>query len=772
MIRNSRILELVFVSMIGLVAAQSAAAQVASSPGGPPTVAPASTQDADADMGSARKLYEITKASSPEITVDGRLNETAWSESLSIELLYEWQPGENIEPPVKTVAHVLYDDTHLYVGFRAFDPDPSAIRAHYMDRDEVSTFVQDDHVVFQVDTFDDQRRAFQFRVNPYGIQADAIFSQAQGEDFSWDVVWRSAGSIDEQGWSVELAIPFHQLRFPKTESVQTWGVDFGRSYPRTVRHRISASPFSRSNNCLLCQVPRIVGFKGLSPGLGLELAPTVTVNRIDKAPQLGADLESGDEDTEAGLSIRWSPTTSLTLNATINPDFSQVEADAAQLQVNERFALLFPEKRPFFLEGADFFGTPILTHFTRSIANPEWGLKLTGKLGGSAIGLLAARDEINNIILPANNFTRLTTLDGKVDNAVARWRRDVGAASNIGLMLTDREGDGGYFNRVATADGDIFFNARNRFQWQASVSDTQYPLEAALDLGQPVDSFGGQALQGIYFYGDRLWNGSLGYRTFSRGFRADSGFVPRVDFKTWRGDLFRTFWGEEEDWYTNAQLGVIALRTVDHNGRLTDQKVQLLSSVSGPLQSSFNFSVANQDQISGDTLFEDLPQYNAGVEMQPTGSIRFEIEADWGEAVDFVNSRQGDLRQLELGLELKLGDHMNAQVELLQRDLDVEGGRLFRAELAQMQLIYQFDARMFVRGIFQYEEIDRDPALYLEPPGPNFEQLFSQLLFSYKINPQTVAFLGYTETRLGLDGSDLEPLDRALFFKLGYAWIR
>ena len=762
MARISRILEFGFMLMVGLSAAQVGLAQ------GEPVQSEAA-QDPSAHE---RRLYQITKSTSPAITIDGRLDEAAWTDGLSLDLLYEWEPGENIEPPVKTRVYVLYDDTHLYVAFRAYDPDPSAIRAHFMDRDEVSTFVQDDHVVFQVDTFDDQRRAFQFRVNPYGIQADAVFNQAVGEDFSWDVVWRSAGSIDDQGWSAELAIPFHQLRFPKSEEAQTWGVDFGRSYPRLVRHRIAANPFSRSNNCLLCQVPRIAGFEGLSPGLGLEIAPTVTVNRVDVAPELGADLESGDEDTEAGLSIRWSPTTSLTLNATLNPDFSQVEADAAQLQVNERFALQFPEKRPFFLEGADFFGTPIETLFTRSIANPEWGLKLTGKMGASAIGFLAARDEINNVLLPANNFTRLITLDGGVDNAVARWRRDIGDASNFGLMITDREGDNGYHNRVATADGDIFFNPRNRFQWQASVSDTQYPLEAALNLGQPADAFGGQALQGIYFYGDRLWNGSLGYRTFSRGFRADSGFVPRVDFETWRGDLFRTFWGEEDDWYTNAYLGFLALRTVDQNGRLTDQKLQLSSSVSGPLQSSFNFSVANQDQISGDLLFEDLAQYNAELEMQPSGSVRLGIEADWGEAVDFVNSRQGDLLQLEFELELKIGDHMNAQVELLQRDLDVEGGRLFRAELAQMQLVYQFDARMFIRGIFQYESIDRDPSLYLQPTGPDFEELFSQLLFSYKINPQTVAFLGYTETRLGLDGSDLELDDRALFFKLGYAWIR
>ena len=721
---------------------------------------------------SERTLYRIQRIDSPTITVDGNLDEPAWQQALKVSLSYEWEPGENIAPPVETEALVLYDHTRLYVAFRAFDPEPDSIRAHYMDRDEVGTFVQDDHVVFQVDTFDDQRRAFQFRVNPFGIQADAVFSQGSGEDFSWDVVWHSAGRIDEQGWTAEIAIPFHQLRFPETDGEQVWGFDFGRSYPRTVRHRISANAFERGNNCLLCQVPRVAGFEGLSPGLNLEIAPTVTVNRIDTAPVPGADLESGDEETEGGLSIRWSPTTSLTLNATINPDFSQVEADAAQLQVNERFALQFPEKRPFFLEGADFFSTPIQTLFTRTIADPEWGIKLTGKLGSSAIGLLAARDEINNVLLPANNSNRLVTLDGRVDNAVARWRRDVGDSSNIGLMVTDRDGENGYFNRVATLDGDIFFDERSRFQWQAASSETQYPLDVAMAYDQRLDAFSGHSLQGIYFYSDRLWDGSLGYRTFSEGFRADAGFVGRVDFETWRGDLNRTFWGDEEDWYTSARVGGLFIHTQDQAGRLTDRKVELSGSVEGPLQSSIEAAVANQDQISFGTLFEDLRQYNVEVAMQPTGKLRFELEWDWGDAVDFVNGREGDLLQSQLELELKIGDHLNAQVEWLQRDLDVEGGRLFRAELAQMQLVYQFDARMFIRGIFQHESIDRDPALYLRDPGPDVDKLFSQLLFSYKINPQTVAFLGYTETRLGLDGSDLELDDRALFFKLGYAWIR
>lgn len=720
-----------------------------------------------------RATYTIAPSSALALDIDGRLDEAAWQQALTVELAFEWQPADNTAPPVRTLAYVLFDETHLYVGFRAFDPDPSQIRAHLMDRDEIGTFIQDDHVVFQVDTFDDQRRAFQFRVNPYGIQADAIFSQsAGGEDFSWDVIWRSAGHIDDEGWSAEIAVPFHQLRFPKTDAVQTWGFDFGRSYPRTVRHRLSANAFPRGNNCILCFVPRVSGFEGFEPGLNLEVAPTVTVARTDSAPIFGADLDSGDEDLEGGLSVRWSPTTSLTLNATINPDFSQVEADAAQLEVNERFALQFPEKRPFFLEGADFFRTPIETLFTRSIADPDWGVKLTGKVGDSALGVLLAEDSINNFAIPDNNGTSVFSLDQSVLNSVLRWRKDVGGASALGIMLTNREGEDGYFNRVATVDGDFRLSERSRFQLQAAGSETQYPLEFAQAVGQDTDAFSGYAVQGLYFYGDRDWAGSFGYRTFSPDFRADAGFIPRTNFKTWRGDINRVFWGEDDDWYSNYQFGLLALRTEDHDGRLTDQRVAFSGGLEGPLQSEIEFQIANQDQISGDQFFEDLLQYNVEVEMQPTGKFRFEVELDWGDGVDFSFDRQAETFTFSTEFELKIGDHLNAQLEYLNFELDVDAGRFFTAELGQMQLVYQFDARTFIRGIFQYRTLDLEPEQTPVPNLPDIESLFTQLLFSYKINPQAVAFLGYSENREGFAGSSLELEDRSFFFKLGYAWIR
>ena len=263
--------------------------------------------------------------------------------------------------------------------------------ARLADRDAA---YQDDFVGVVLDTFNDERRAFQFRVNPLGVQADANFSELEGyEDFSWDAIWASAGKITDFGYTVEVAIPFNQLRFPKGGAELTMGFEADRSWPRNVRHRMSTHVRDRDRNCILCQFNKLSGFQSISPGKNLEFDPTLTVQRsdaMDMAAFPEGELESGKVKVEPGISARWGVTPNLMLNATVNPDFSQVEADAAQLDINTRFALRYPEKRPFFLEGGDFFLTPLEMVFTRSVADPLWGGKVTGKIGANAVGVFSA----------------------------------------------------------------------------------------------------------------------------------------------------------------------------------------------------------------------------------------------------------------------------------------------------------------------------------------------------------------------------------------------
>ena len=520
------------------------------------------------------------------IRIDGMLDETAWESAVSIPLKYECLPGDNIEPPVRTEALVSYDEDYLYIGFRAWDDGSSSIRAHLMDRDDIQAFVQDDHVGFMIDTFNDERRAFQFRINPLGVQVDGIFSELDGiEDFSWDIIWSSVGRITDEGYIVEVAVPFNQLRFPSSAEPQTWGIVAFRSWPRSVRHRIRSHAFDRGRSCVLCQINKVEGFREMSAGRNIELVPTTTARRTDRREALsGNRFDEGDIDTEFGFSGRWGITSNMILNATVNPDFSQVEADEAQLEGNERFALFFEEKRPFFLEGLDFFQTPLQAVFTRTVIDPRAGFKVTGKTGSNAIGAFAAQDRGNRLILPSNQQSRSVLLDDDVTSGVVRYRRDVGSGSAIGGLYTGREGNN-YKNHLGGLDAFLRLSDANTVSLQVLRSSTVYPDSFQTVLGQPDGTLTGSGITASFAHSSRNWQIGVAYEDLSPGFRADGGFVPRADTRESSATISRLFWSNGASWFSQLSAGVTASRTYNYDRQKTDQQINVQGLYQGPLQS-------------------------------------------------------------------------------------------------------------------------------------------------------------------------------------------
>ena len=643
-----------------------------------------------------------------------------------------------------------------------------------MDRDEIDTFVQDDHVVIGLDTFNDERRAFQFRVNPLGVQADAVFSETDGiEDFSFDLIWDSAGRIADSGYVIEIAIPLNQLRFPTGGGEMTWGVDLGRSYPRSNRHRIANTPRPRDVSCVLCTAAKVTGFSGVEPGRNLILTPTLTANRTDRQEDFPeGDLVSGGEDFDPGFSVRWGVTPNMTLSGTVNPDFSQVEADVAQLDVNQRFALFFPEKRPFFLEGVDTFSTLIDAVFTRTVVDPDWGAKLTGKQGKHTLGLFATRDKFNSFIIPGRDSSDFASLDQEVDGQVLRYRRDVGKGSTLGLIYTGRESDD-YHNRVGGVDGFLRFSDTDTINFQYLVSDTLYPVSVAQDFGQPAEAFDDDALEILYSHQDRNWYWFARWRDFGPEFRADFGFEPQVDIQRGALVLGRNIWpGDDADtWWSQANVEAYLIRNESHDGQLLDEFTALSGSVSGPLQSYLWAEVSRESQFFDGILHEDLDDVAVYFEVQPTGKLRLELFGRLGEAVDFTNNQEADELVAEASVETKVGRHLNLQLDHALQRLEDDDGELFTANLTQLRAVYNFSTRMFARAILQYRDVSRDPTNFVVPVEPELERLFSQLLFSYKLNPQTVLFVGYSDARLGVQDVSLTQTDRTIFVKLGYAWV-
>jgi hypothetical protein len=645
------------------------------------------------------------------------------------------------------------------------DPDPARIRARYAQRDRAA---QDDHVSLLLDPFRDHRRGFEFRVTPLGVQTDAMYTGGE-YDLSWDATWRSAGRITPEGYVVEAAIPFRALRFPRTRTPQTWGVIVGRSYPRGTHHQLRSVRTDRDNACLLCQASRMAGLAAVSPGRNVDLAPTLTLNREDAPGTPTGPLRAGDPRSDVGITARWGITSSLSGAATINPDFSHVEADAARLSVNQRFALFFPERRPFFLEGSEVFQSPVPAVFTRTLVDPLGGAKVTGKEGAHTMGVFTAADRVNTLLFPSNQGSAQTLLDEPVTTGVLRYRRDVGQSSSVGVLFTER-GSGDYHNRVGGIDGWLQFTGTTSLAFQLLRSGTRYPGALAEEFGQPRQAFSGSNALVRVNHESRHLSGSLGWQHAGAGFRADAGFVPRVDVRGPTAQLEYVLWGNAaRDGFDRLSLGGVYERLVNGEGELTDRSLALMASYAGPLQTHATVVGARETRRVGAEVVS-VPSFEMLVRSRPSGALGLRLAAVAGRWFDFDNG--GSARNWELGpgLDLRLGRHLSAGTSYAVQRMSRDGVRLFAASVAEARLTYDFDTRASVRTVLQHQVTHFNPALYSVPVPERDESLFAQWLFSYRLNPQTVLYAGYSDDRAQDGPRPLVRTGRAFFLKLGYGW--
>ncbi|HMS03821.1 MAG TPA: DUF5916 domain-containing protein, partial [Gemmatimonadaceae bacterium] len=405
------------------------------------------------------------------VVIDGRLDEAAWARAARLDGFRQYQPVDSRAAEDSTVVLLWYSSTALHVGVLAYDREPSGVRATVSDRDNIGN---DDAVTIFLDTFNDRRRAYFFGVNPYGVQDDGVrseggFSTSTGmggsTDRNPDFIWQSKGERTDFGWTAELRIPFKSLRWVAGDTL-TWGFNVSRITRRT-GYEDTWTDVRRANASFLAQAGTITGLHDISRGVVLEAQPTLTSDLPGARPP-NAGFARGDLGYDVGGNVRLG-FTQLTLDATVNPDFSQVESDAGLVTINERFALFFPERRPFFLEGIELFASPNNLVYTRTVANPVAGSKLTGKVGAWTVAHLTALDEAGTgggaggaqLTASRNAFVNLT-----------RLRRDLGANSVAGVTITNRDEDGD-FNRVLSADTRLVFARLYYLQAQLGVSATR-----------------------------------------------------------------------------------------------------------------------------------------------------------------------------------------------------------------------------------------------------------------------------------------------------------
>lgn len=717
---------------------------------------------AGAVLGQSRLPDHLVRPAAGSVRIDGSLEERAWAEAVWIPLRFEWFPGENASPPVQGGCFVTFDDRSLLVGCRAEDPAPHLVRARLSDRDDIE---HDDRFVLWIDASGDRRTAFRFAVNPVGVQADALVLQGDVDE-GWDTIWDSAARSDDRGWTAEIAIPFGSLRFP--EGARRWGLVIERVWPRGSLHRLGNVPFPRDETCLLCRAARVTGLEGVESGHAIEIDPSVAAIGTERPRSVDEDR---DFELDAGLSGRWDATRGTRVSVTVNPDFNQVEADADQLDVNTRFALRFPEKRPFFLDGADFFDTfgNLDLAFTRTVADPVAGAQVTGRVEGHAYGALVTRDARNNVLLPGSQESDVVTLGGDVTAATLRYRRDLGESSSMGAIGTMRSSSG-YRNQVGGIDGFLRIGSRQRIRYLLAASRTDYPVSLADRVERVGRPFSGGAAFARYDFEGRHWGVELSYRETGADFRADAGFVPRIDTRGPEIQVRRTLWGDDARWFDRIDLAVEAQDLRNTEGKILDRKLGWQIGYAGPGQSELAVEAFRRENRFEGRLF-DLVGIGASVAARPTVPLELAATIEVGEEIDTDHARLGDQIDLGLSAGLRPGRSLRLDGTYRWQRLDVNDGRVFSAHLPQGRIEYHFARGVFVRGIVQYRHVRRDPERFADPVEPESRRAFLQTLFAWRPDARTVLFMGYSDEAED-DRADMgfQRTDRSIFVKVAYAW--
>ncbi len=730
-----------------------------------------------AQAAEAPPELHVARATGP-IEVDGRLGDPGWSGATRVDTFYETNPGDGVEPKVKTVAWLTYDDRFFYAAFDFSDPDPKSIRAPLGDHDSVPSYTDYGGVI--LDTRNDGKTALMFLANPRGIQYDAITNDSSGEDSSPDFYWDSVARITPTGWTLEIRIPFSSLRY-NSAAVQTWGILLYRNRPRDFRYQMFNSKLPRGTTCFICHEQKMTGLTGLPSGNHAVLAPYATGSE-QALPRgdAGTPLERQSPRWEAGLDAKWTPNANTAIDAAINPDFSQVESDVAQITANQRFALFFPEKRPFFLEGLELFSTPIQAVYTRTITSPRWGLRATGEVGSSLYTFLVAEDRGGgSVIVPGPNGSNLANEDFSSRVAIGRGRKDFGS-SYASFLLTDREIEGGGHNRVFGPDFLWRPGSDDTVTGQLLISDSQTPnrpdLAAEWD-GRNLSSHAGYLNWG---HSTRTWDWSLQYLDIGDEFRADLGFLPQVGVRDSTASLGRSFFYEKGPLHSFHPY--LRLRNVDGtDGGLLLRRIIPGFEIQGLWNGYLSLERRTETVRAGSRLFDS--NYYVGV-LQLSPSQRLgdvAINLTWGDDVDFANIRPARSAEIGLAGTVRPTDHLAVQLNADRRWLDVSptgsgarDARLFNAEVARVKATYTFTSRASLRLIVQRDRTVRAVELY-DPALDAIrreEGVTGSALFSYKLNWQTVLFLGYSDDRaLALDDR-LAPAGRTLFFKISYAWQR
>mgnify|MGYP001576741297 FL=1 len=753
---------------------------------------PAVGQDVSATRRSDLDIA-IPKLEPTLLSIDGFLNENMWNQAAVTSDFTEYIPTDGRPAEDQTRVLVWYGSEALYIGIEA-DEVHGEVRSTLADRDKLDN---DDRVVIVLDTYDDQRSAFAFIVNPIGQQADGMLRDVSSAssfgvslpfsiDENPDFVFTSQGRLTEKGFVVEIEIPFKSLRFGNAKS-QNWGFNVLRK----VQHSDYWSSWSGARlggASFLAQNGSLTGLSELTRGRVLDINP-----EIRGAMQRGPDPASFERDITdpLGLNARYGLSSNMVINATLNPDFSQIEADVAQINYDPRRSVSFPEKRPFFLDGIEMFSTPTRLIYTRSIANPLAAVKLAGKTGSTTIAALSAID---------NSGPSIAEVDASYINAI-RLKRDLGGQNSLGVVYTDRM-HGDWANRVFALDGNLIANDTYSIRAQTGFSST-----TGIDGIAPMWNASANV-------STRKWSGGVNTSGYHADFDPAVGFLSRGNQVTIGASAVRTFYGKEGAFLERSSLSVRLTGVWEYQGFFDGddpEDIRFYPTFNFQMRGGWNLNIFTWIETFGypgnffthyylktDTGFEpykgvpnlfnigpmislSTPQFN-----KFSGSVRYGFGRDpnydeWADAniriIEF-NGRYTPTDQLRFEFRYDHQQHFRASDKSL----------VSLSRVPRLKIEYQITPTLFVRFVGQYrasykdalrDDSRTDLPVYFQTSDGSFVKADSRrsnnmqadFLMSYRPTPGTVVFIGYGTAMSEMDTYRFRDITRradGFFMKLSY----
>ncbi len=679
--------------------------------------------------------------------IDGILDDVTWKEATKFENFKTIKPDYGKEPGQKTIAYMTYDAENLYVAFRCFDSEPDKIKTSVSNRDNM---FQDDYVIIMLDTFNTIQEAFGFFLNPEGIQGDAMINADGQADPSYDMVWYSKGTIDDEGYAVECRIPLKSIRFPGKEAI-TIRVAIFRQITRS-SEQISFPPMYAEKGSILKQ-SQPISVSGWKYKRVVEMLPALTHSTRQSTTQ--GKMQTDEKNTDFSLTGKVGLTSDLTLDGTYNPDFSQVEADAGQIDINLRYELFYPEKRPFFLEGNDIFqfaGNPeegplrMVVH-TRTIINPIFGLKLTGKLGRkSSIATIYALDDLPD-----------DPIDPHPDFMIARYKFALKEDSYIGGFYTGKEYGRG-FNRVVGADG--------RFRLtQTSIADFHI-FGAFTQRNGSTETLSDHALGLHYQYGTRNVIIDLGYQDISQNFQVDTGYVTRTGIRRLSAFAMYRFYPKSK-FFQRIEPFYWSFHLYDTEHKMFETVNLFTLRFWLPRSTQFRIDALFANEVfagerfgRGGLRFQTTSQITKHVFLTlfygHTGSVYYDPVAPFqGYGSMLMGSvRFQPVEKLNFGLSISYVDFFRESDKKL----------IYDYAIIRSRNTFQINKYLFLRGILEYNSFQ--------------DRLTLDTLISFTYIPGTVIYAGYGSAfeKVEWDGmnyresNNFHETKRGFFFKVSYLW--